>query len=383
MEKISQLLALLKASLEGESYDEQNIDYDVLYADSLSHSVHTTVYNAVRKQSDAWENKRTTILSFSFDYIRRVENAIKLLSEMKEDGISAVAVKGLFLQSIYPSPDLRLMSDADIILKDRNDEPKVRAFFEKRGYTAEKTADNVINFYRENELSFEVHLFVKLQRYSAKSEKGETYLNLENTQNVVVGGYEIETLNPTEHYIYIIGHMGTHFSAGGTGFRQLCDAWLFAKKYKNEIDWKIFFEEMKNLGYYGFACNILYICEKKFSLDTTDIFSVVKEKCADCIDALLLDIYEGGVFGQKGKEQKYGRMASVGRGNIIKAIFPLHFEEEKYSYAEKHRVMLPLAWVHRVFDFGLKKFSIKDVQYIKKSKEISKRRLELFNKLGM
>lgn len=386
MYKINQLLALLKSALKNEKYDEQNIDYDVLYADALSHSVHTTVFSAVRKQSNAWENKKDTLLAFSFDYIRRLENALGLLSDMKKDGISVVAVKGLFIQSIYPSPDLRFMSDADIILKDKNDEQKVRRFFEKNGYTAESTADNVIKFSKENEHSFEAHLFVKLQRYSVKNESSETsaeVINLENTQTVTVGGYEIEVLNPTEHYVYIIGHMGTHFAAGGIGLRQLCDAWLFADKYKDEIDWKKFFDLMKQLGYYGFACNILYICEMEFSLDTKNIFSVLDDKHGNFCDELLLDIYEGGVFGQKGKEQKYGRMASVGRGNIIKAIFPLHFEEEKYSYAEKHRIMLPFAWIHRCFSFALNKFSFKDVQYIRKSNEISKRRLDLFNKLDM
>lgn len=92
-----------------------------------------------------------------------------ILSYMENEGIRYLPLKGIILQNLYPKPELRQMTDNDI-LYDNKYHKELRSFMENRGYTFKKEEIHD-SYYKEPVYNFEMHsrLFSDTTAYGAYS----------------------------------------------------------------------------------------------------------------------------------------------------------------------------------------------------------------------
>jgi hypothetical protein len=209
-------------------------------------------------------------------------------------------------------------------------------------------------------------------------------------------GLEIMTLEPTRHLIYQIFHIIKHFMLEKIGVRYLVDITLFIEKYAEQIDFKFFRESMHALGYAEFSRQFFNLCGIYIGLDTRPVTGS-EPVLDDDAEKLLADILGGGAGGTGGQAQWQVKgimtpyltgekqISGTSFGRKLDAIF-LRPEDlqGKFVYARRYKILLPVAWVHRGFDYALKYLSRrKSTQGASEKLKITDERLILLNKLGL
>ncbi len=134
------VLSLTRAGLLGEkcSIDPQT-DWSKLFSISYRQGIINIIYRALKLsdadipsdylrlfQAKALKNLRT-------DYQQRAELKI-LFQSFEEEGIRYLPIKGILIKNLYPRPELRWMSDADIII-DKSVMDQIVSVMEKLGYS--------------------------------------------------------------------------------------------------------------------------------------------------------------------------------------------------------------------------------------------------------
>jgi hypothetical protein len=74
-----------------------------------------------------------------------------------------------------------------------------------------------------------------------------------------IQGSKVLTLNPKQHFLYLVCHSLKHFLHSGFGVRQACDLLYFAKKYHDQLDFHEIRNIMKEYHMDSFAMNVLDI----------------------------------------------------------------------------------------------------------------------------
>lgn len=290
-------------------------------------------------------------------------------------GIEVVCLKGIVTKDLYPVPELRVMGDFDLFVK-KSQINTVSDILRNEGYeilkepvgiTAKKGGIMWEIFFtleqefRENTLAYDEKLF---------------------DEKVSIGN-GLYRLNNTHMLSHMILHFGQHLIYTGSGIRNLLDIVIFVKKYKDETD----FEEVKRIC----ADNYFERLYQYVMTAVDEIFGVSVEhedyEIKQFIDILL----EGGVFGEAANNVMARQTSrQIGNVGMIRRVFfpTCEMLETSYSYLKKHRWLLPVAWVHRIFRARLhRKYTFKSmisdlgesVKYAKKH-DVQMNDLKLYTK---
>lgn len=164
------------------------------------------------------------------------EKTVKL---MHENGIRTLEAQGTITKRLYPSPELRMMSDIDFIIDPENLEKAIKLMSEK-GYEIDalipgefsaKIADSEnIEFHTE---FFSEYMFNRKERYSeALNSPFSHAIQIEDDPL----SYE---LDDTYFYLYSVLHIIKHFETMGCGIRRILDLCFLKKAYAGIIDEEI------------------------------------------------------------------------------------------------------------------------------------------------
>jgi len=222
-------------------------------------------------------------------------------------------------------------------------------------------------------------------------------LNLDgDCVNLKACGLDIITLEPTRHLIYQIFHIVKHFMIDSISARYLVDITLFIKKYKGRIDFKIFWDSMEALGYAQFSRQFFNLCGVYLGLDIS-FFGQSEPVLDENAQNLMADIMGGGMTAAAGQDhwQIMGIMTPylVGDKKVRRTSFGRKFDavflrpqdlQGKFVYAQKYKILLPVAWVHRGIEY-LRQYSRrkKNTQSAGEKLKLTDRRLYLLNRLGL
>ncbi len=296
----------------------------------------------------------------------RLQEIGRLLEEAEKRGIELLFFKGYFLACLYPGFGLRNSSDTDFLvceeqlsqaveLLEKEYEPEPEHSKEKVYVYRHKLSGNVI----------EMHLQLWEDYEGKKIEllKGMGLDSKENRVRSEVFGKTFTTIEPTRHLIYQVFHVVKHFCVEGVGIRYLLDTALFAECHKDSIDWNLFWKSMKELGYTEFCAQFFSLGVKYFDLGQSALpdgkLSLPQDE-----EAFLMDLILAGKVseGQKGAFQIWGIMSPYVTGEIqashskigraMQTLFPSAENiRDDFAYAKKYKFLLPIAWVHRIFDY--------------------------------
>ena len=295
--------------------------------------------------------------------IKCVENIIKA-AEAK--GIQVLIFKGPVIADVYKDYRMRYSSDTDMFVDEKNKDAMMEVL-KDLGYQwlEEKSKDHVQNLHIPNVHYVELHTAL-WEDFSGTRIKILESFGLTAEHNRIRDtfcGIEMDTIRHEEQLIYFVFHFAKHMVLESASIRNVMDILLFYKKHKEKINDNSLKESLEKLGYWKcfcILCQIGYDC-LGFSKEELPAFDSADKEAIDQVLKVLLseqvtrddDIYRWQmVYNMTPYLTGDYDPNMTGRKRKIRYLFPSRADmPEKYKYAKKCVLLVPIAWVHRVIDY--------------------------------
>lgn len=402
------VFALTRAAIWGDELTlSEQTDWDELYKVMRRNKLVPLTYNYISKIATRYSIPEDILAAWKKESASRAINQMfvfseirKIISEAENRNLRLVMFKGIGVATLYPDPNMRFSSDSDILVREEEQVATVK-MLEDMGYVsiAEGAKEHVPVFIkRAGKVVSKIELHDCLwEDYEGKQAEILDSLKLDSPSTLIKEkfmGIEYYSLGINEHLIYQIFHIVKHLFFEGISLRYLVDISLFINKHEKQIDWKRIREAMKCLHYERFFDCIVAICRENLKLDVNvegaeSVTVVMKEHLINDIlrdrsAESSTDSFETINF----LETYFMRTIAIKESKFNqkrKQILPFPSElHERYAYARKYPILLPMAWVHRVFFFAT--YAIKGRKKGKNGTEAMKKseyRLNLMKELGL
>lgn len=330
------------------------------------------VYKAVSELSEESRPEPDFLNGWKFDSFRNgfkqlasTQEVRRVIESANKQNLYPILFKGLILAALYPEPSMRYSSDADMFISEEQ-RPAMEELLISLGYSkipeASKEHVPVYRINSENRhLTIELHdcLWEDYTGTQAEVLKALNFTNPDTILELSPFGFPIHSLGHEEHLAYQIFHIAKHFAFEGMRLRFLTDIALFVNTYKDQINFEHFWQSMDKLGYCEFCGAVFNICSTYLGMTN----SVLKPEHASLAinEQLLLDIVLAGKVGNHQTENWAStdmlasyfmreNKASSGIKRKLEIFFPMPSDlKDKFSYAKKCPILLPIAWLHRFF----------------------------------
>ena len=367
------LMALFSSAATGGSCSVSgNINLGEIYALANEAGVWTYVFSSLKMlynngkisiEKDTFDTLNKTVILKTVKASKRRMTVHKILGALEKEGINVIILKGESLSHLYKQSNLRISSDTDILI-DEKDEEKTLGIIESFGAEIHKKS-SVSHHTRctcDETGYIEVHTDV-YEDYIDDLYFKKHNISKENPISVKTDdGFLLKMLSVNDGLYFLTFHLIKHYVSMGCGLRQVMDLLLYMKYYKDEIDFEKYEKTLENLNFDGLIKSIIGIGIEYFHLDKNDFYTADHDK--KTVEKLACDIIESGAFGKCEEERKafndeflkiklkkgylshkisfaarfFAKSASFKYSNII----------SKYQYVKKHRILLPTAYIHHI-----------------------------------
>lgn len=338
MKNINQVfLNLLCAYFQNQTVAEISPDLGALYDLTFKHNLVPIIYDVLRKNDDfnPSSNKfRETAINQIVMQQQRTEQFLNIYQKLLAANLKPLVIKGLVCRQLYPQSDYRCSSDEDIWIKpeDFNTCFQVLTDNNFRCTNKQLITDDFLNTvqtinFTNNILTIEVHI-----NPFGTSDKLHKQMNsyfkdaFDTSISIKVENQTIYTLNPTNHYLFLIIHLYKHFISAGVGIRQVLDILIFYQHYQKDIDNNKIKTILKDLHINNLYNAIMQIGKKYLGFNLTPNNQTIKN-----IDKLTDNLIENGCFGTSNLNQVYSyfyptistrNQDSSAIKNIVTILFP-------------------------------------------------------------
>ena len=346
--------------------DESNINFFVNL--SKKHSLTALFYKVVKDTKVDIKEEYIKVLEQY--YFSNVQKHVLFDKERKElfdylwlNSIPYLQLKGLVLKDYYPDPYTREFADNDIYF--RGDDEVVKKFFVDRGYKVEIFRKSNHDVYLKKPcLNFEMHR--ALFGETGDNDKFIEYFATPKAGALSSGqGEGVYSVN--NFYVYFTAHSYKHFHVAGCGLRTLIDYYIFLKKNQENdtLDFKYINKELAKIDLVDFSNQISTLSLKVFD---------EKELSNEEMETLLF-IASSGTYGTLENRVNKGVKEKGKTKYFFSRIFPPYrFYKSAYPWAYKVPILIPIAWLCRLFRILFKnpKRATSELKMISKSKEEKK-----------
>ncbi len=321
-------------------FDEQKqpVDWKQLYEIAYAQDIAGYLYPGTMNLTVPEEVRK--IFRTAYNRSLRKEAIVHLevssfMEQLEQQGIDYLPLKGWQMKRLYPSPELRTMTDVDILLRPEQFEAACR-LIEADGFELFAEVE-YHNCYRKKPVT-EVELHRKL--FSSNATPNPYFASVWD-RAVLSKGHEY-AMSPADQYLYMIAHMAKHLVGNGAGIRNIIDvclcrrSHLFTEKEEAAID-----RALMEMGLKTFAEKINIFAELCFSDGPMDVDQTY----------LFRYIISGGLYGKTGNrdvmilmKQESGNKARW----FLKELFPTREElEPKLGLQPKtiRKPLYPFYWV--------------------------------------
>lgn len=274
----------------------------------------------------------------------------QLMDSFEAEGIHYMPVKGVLMKAVYPKSDMRIMGDADILIK-MEQYDRIQPVMEQLGYTFNGKTSHELVWDHPN-LHVELHSCL-VPDYNVDFARyyGDCW---HLGRPVGEHGCRYE-MTDEDHMIYLFTHFAKHYRNGGIGIRHMLDLYIY-KKVKSAMDEGYIAGELRKLKLYDFYCNVFDTLNVWFSDGATN----------QKTDLITQRIFLSGVFGSnagrkifeavRDKEQTGSSAKQFQRKEWLKATFlPYANMCVLYPILKKVPILLPVIWVVRWAQILLKR----------------------------
>lgn len=333
----------------------KNLDMDLCYKAAKFHSITAIMVSALENAgvTPSWSEAKGVSLrkTLMFDIERE-----EILKYMDRAGIWYAPLKGTILKDLYPSPEMRQMSDNDILI-DPGKRAYVRKIMVSKGYEVSKFGKGIHDAYSKKPFFYyEMHnelftkKYLKLNAYY-KNVKSRLIKDKDNKM-----GYHF---SDEDFYVYMVAHEYKHYSLGGTGIRSLIDRYVFLKAKGKTLNKKYIEKQLRILDLANYDRQVCGLVDKIFSNDENFL-----DKLNNSQREMFKYFATAGTYGTVDNEienkvrlysdKKLDRTETISGKTKLKFLFGRIFPDVKtmqqfYPQFCKPIILLPVGYVYRLF----------------------------------
>ncbi len=338
------IVQIIKSALDGTTVQlSEDFDLEKTYKYAQEHQITPILYYGLCGTSGFMDNvfgkkffKSTMNLSF---YCAEQSETIKSVNKaFKENGIEHLLLKGTIIRDLYPCPEMRLMSDADILIKE-DAYSKIKPIMQAVGFEEQYESDHEL-VWKKNDYTIELH---KRLVPSYNKDYYEYFGDGWKLATVKKDDSSEFFMTPEDSFIYTFVHFAKHYRDAGIGVKHLTDFYVLTEKGP-ALDFDYIENELKRLQLLEFWKNIKNTLECWFKSREWDEKTVYITK----------KIISSATFGTEdnrtqaralkaSKETKHFKMK-----RIMTNIFPTYKGMcQKYNFLKKAPFLLPVMWIVR------------------------------------
>ncbi len=343
------ILSLIKAAITGEAASlPADLDLEVLPDIAKTHQIVNMLYygaaicglDETSRPMQALFGALCKCLIISEKQTKEID---AVLGAFSENGIDHMPLKGTVLRNLYPRADMRLMSDADILIKTEQ-YSRISSVMTALGFaeTVESDHDHV---WKKPGVVMELH-----KRLIPSYNKDYFSYYGDGWKLAALSGDAPHryTMLPEDQMIYLFTHFAKHYRSGGIGLRHVTDLYVYRKSI-GKLDEAYIKTELIKLRLYPFYENILEMLKVWFEdgkpTEKTELITDV--------------IFESGAYGQRFRrgvaetillKRSSSFVKSEKCQHILRMLFPsIRNMQLQYTLLGKAPVLLPVMWIVRIF----------------------------------
>ena len=374
-QEISFIFDVIGAQLKNETLPKvpQNLDWDKVYKIAKAHNILNIIAYGIKKGDYNPDEElfkkflQSLYTSLIVDENQKRDFSV-LFDAFSKNDIKFLPLKGIVLKPIYPSPDMRNMSDGDILI-DIADRDKIEKLMESLGYTFIKESNHELIYQKPPFTNVELHKILvpsyNEDLYAYYGDGWDRAKKRETSQR-----YEMST---EDTFIYIITHFAKHYRDGGAGIKYIIDIWLYKNSYDIDMDYVL--TEMKKMNLEKFTLCLLKLTRVWFEGEATD----------DLTLSMTQYIIGSGQYGSMKNATLVGTMREnqeksgkeVAKRGLLYLLFP-NFSHMKRNYPvlRKAPYLIPFLWIWRWIRIVVGKTDRKN---IKRASYLSKQNVAEFD----
>ena len=339
------LIALMKSAVTVQPYAlPEGFDLEAAYPLIQKHHIDAMAYDgAVRcgidRKSPAMQQLFQSYLKVMMKSEGQMRDVQAVLAAFDAQGIDYMPLKGCKMKGMYPKPELRVMGDADILIRVEQYE-KIVPIMESLHFQVGLESDHEL-VWKSKGLYLELHKHL-IPSYNkdfyayfgegwqlAKKERGTRY-----------------AMSPEDEWIFLFTHFAKHYRDGGIGCRYVTDLWVYRNTHP-AMDEGYIRSILRKLYLVEFYENVLQLIDVWFQSAETN----------PKMDHMTDFIFSSGSWGTGNsrllsrtvRDSKHSAVGFSGRLVYLwKTAFPdVMTLREKYTVLKKHPCLLPAVWIWR------------------------------------
>lgn len=341
------IITLINNALKRENQPlPEGFDYSRVHSFGLKHQILPLLYyGGANDDTFVMSDTQGKMLIDTMSFTALSENQMieidRVCKEFDKNGIDYMKLKGSIIKRLYPQGEMRIMSDADILIRE-NQMDKLEKLLPTLGYTYKMSSDHEW-IWVGDVLPLELH-----KRIIASYQK-DFYAYFDNGWKLAHKKDESSceyVMNYEDELIYLFTHLAKHYRDAGIGIKHMTDIYLFLEAYPN-LDMEYVNSVFEKIGLLSFFKNV-----KK----TLDVW-FKGEKWDDVTEFITAKIFESGVYGTKLASLK-SEALKLSKGNsakkakkkkYVELIFPKYKNMcLSYPWLKKCPIMLPFLWIWRL-----------------------------------
>lgn len=178
----------------------------------------------------------------------------RISKAFEEAGIDYMPLKGCNMKQRYPRPELRMMGDADILIRSEQYH-RIEPVMKELGFSFQKETDHELAWTSRE-------LYVELHKRMVPSFNVDLHKRYgDGWQLARKGSGTRYDMTPEDEWVYIFTHFAKHYRDGGIGCRHMADLWVYRRCFPG-LDRTWVDREIKKLGlteFYGNICRLLAV----------------------------------------------------------------------------------------------------------------------------
>ncbi len=322
----------------------ENVDWNLILAIAEKHNIASVIaYGIHQGEYELSPEIKGKFKQYLYTHLMITENQTREIEKVfglfEEKHIDYMPLKGTEIRKIYPSPDMRRMADADILVRTK-DFPLFDSIMKENGYTFQCESNHEYVYQKPPFIQIELHKML------IPSYNDDMYAYYQDGWSIAKreGDTCRHSLSREDHYVYLMTHLAKHYRDGGIGIKSVMDLWLYKKTYLMDIEYVN--RQLEQLNLLTFSMLIDQLIKVWFEGEPTN-------ELINSMTEFIIYAGEYGSFNNKThaaaiRDAEDGDFKKAEKYKYIRLIFPKYRElKGGYPYLKKMPFLLPVCWVHR------------------------------------